>query len=60
MKEEELKEYLDEVYNIGFKNGCIEMKNKVLKTLNTDWKLFGTKVEVDLLVKILKKIDKIK
>ena len=30
MKEEELKKGLDEVYAVGFKNGQIEMRNKIL------------------------------
>jgi len=34
MTEEELKKITDEIYNIGFKNGGIEMKNKILKTIN--------------------------
>jgi hypothetical protein len=33
---EELKKYLDKVYAIGFKNGQIEMKNRVLIKINVD------------------------
>ncbi len=51
---------LDEVYEVGFKNGRIDMKSKILKSLNRDWKLFTTVPEVSLLVKILKKINKLK
>lgn len=59
MDKKELKAKLDEVYNLGIKNGGLLMKNKILKSLNRDWKLFLTKSELDLLIKILKKIDKI-
>lgn len=58
--EKEVKDVMDEVYNIGLKNGRIEMKNKILKSLNRDWKLFSTAPQVDLLIKILKKINRIK
>ncbi len=54
------KKKLDEVYNIGVKNGSILMKNEILKKLNRDWKLFTTASELKLMVKILKKINKIK
>lgn len=57
--ERELKEKLDEVYNIGVKNGRIEMKNKILKSINRDWKLFTTAPEMHLLVKVLKKINRL-
>jgi len=57
MKEEELKKYLDEVYAIGFKNGQIEMRNKILKSINRDWKLMSN---ADLTVKLLKKINCLK
>jgi len=57
--EQELKKKLDEVYDVGVKNGRIEMKNKILKSLNRDWKLFSTIAEVKLLVKVLKKINRL-
>ncbi len=60
MNEEELKEGMDKVYAIGFKNGRIDMKNKILKSLNRDWKLFSSFTQVDLLIDILKKIQKLK
>jgi hypothetical protein len=60
MNEKDLKEKLDEIYNIGVKNGGIEMKNKILKSLNRDWKLFSEAPKVSFLMKILKKINKIK
>lgn len=53
------KQKLDEVYNIGLRNGGIDMKNKVLKSLNRDWKLFTTASELKLLVKVLKKINRL-
>ena len=65
MKEKEIqykatKKQLDEVYNIGRRNGAIDMKNKILKSLNRDWKLWGYKKEnVDLCVKVLKKINRL-
>lgn len=49
------KEVADEIYTIGFKNGQIEMKSKILKTINQDWSLAG-----DITMKILKKINSIK
>lgn len=57
MNEQELKEGMDKVYAIGFKNGRIDMKNKILKSINRDWRLLPN---ADLVVKILKKINKIK
>ena len=59
MSEEEIKAGLDKVYKTGFRNGGIEKKNKILRSLNRDWKLFRTKTELDLLVKVLKKINKL-
>lgn len=59
MSEEELKAYLDKVYAIGFKNGQIEMKNKVLKKINRDWDLILIKKPMDLIMEILKKVNKI-
>lgn len=57
--DQEMKKYLDEVYEVGLKNGRIEMKNKILKSLNRDWKLFKNKAEFDLMVKILKKVNRL-
>lgn len=34
--EKYLQERMDEVYAIGFRNGQIEMQNRVLKLINTD------------------------
>lgn len=51
------KEDLDEVYSIGFRNGQIEMRNKVLKSINRDWSLIR---DVDLLIKVMKKINKLR
>ena len=56
-----IKGQLDEVYNIGVRNGEILMKNEILKQLNRDWNLWGWKKEnLDLCVKVLKKINRIK
>lgn len=57
MKEDEVKKYLDEVYGIGFKNGQIEMRNKILKFMNRDYDLLPN---VDLMVKLMKKIDRLR
>lgn len=58
MKEEDLIKLADEIYAVGFKNGQIEMKNKVLKRINRDWTLIGMKT-VDALIMILKGVNKI-
>ena len=57
MKEEELKKGLDKVYTIGFKNGQIEMRNKVLKSINRDYSLLPN---ANLMVKLMKKINRLK
>jgi len=53
----ELKEGLDEVYAIGFKNGQIEMRNKILKYINRDYSLI---TNAELMIKLMKKISKLK
>ena len=55
-----VKEVADKIYAVGFKNGQIEMKNKVLKNINRDWNLITIKPPMDLIVTILKKVNKIK
>ena len=55
----QVKEFADKVYAIGFKNGQIEMKNKVLKSINRDWNLVGIKKPMDLIMTILKKVNKL-
>ncbi len=57
MTEEELKKGLDDVYLMGFTNGQIEMRNKILKSINRDWKLVK---HFDLMVKLMRKINRIK
>ncbi len=58
MKEEViLKQQLDEVYSVGFRNGQIEMRNNVLKAINRDWTLVK---DFALMVKIMKKINKLR
>ncbi len=59
MTEEELKKYLDEVYAVGFKNGQIEMKNRVLMKLNRDVNFWTSVKSADFLVYLLKKINKL-
>lgn len=57
----EFKAFADEVYKTGLKHGGIEMKNKILKSINRDWKLVSSnKTPAGLIVEILKKINKIK
>lgn len=51
------KKHLDEVYSVGFRNGQIEMRNSVLKSINRDWSLLP---DATLMVKIMKKINKIR
>lgn len=51
------KEDLDEIYSIGFRNGQIEMRNKVLKSINRDWGLIR---DAALMVKVMKKINKLR
>lgn len=60
MTEKELIEKLDEVYNVGYETGRIKMKNTILKSLNRDWNLFHSKETLDLMIKVMKKIDKLK
>ncbi len=55
-----LKENLDEVYSVGFRNGQIEMKNKVLKAINRDWSLVTIKKPLDVAMKIMKKVNSLK
>lgn len=59
MEKEELKEAMDKVYAIGFKNGQIAMKNKVLRKINHDWSLF-TPQDLKIAMKIMKKINTIR
>lgn len=54
---EKLKEALDKVYAVGFKNGQIEMRNKILKSIYRDWSFI---MHSDLMIKIMKKINRIK
>ncbi len=55
-----MKERLDEVYSIGFKNGQIAMKNKVLKAINRDWSLVVQETPFDIAMKIMKKVNSLK
>jgi len=57
MKEDSIKKTLDTVYGIGFKNGQVEMRNKILKSVNRDYSLLPN---ADLMVKLMKKINKLK
>jgi hypothetical protein len=59
MDDSTFKEALDDVYSAGFRNGALEMKNKVLKSINRDWNLFGTPAELKLMVKVMKKINRL-
>lgn len=55
MNEKELEEALDKVYAVGFKNGQIAMKNKILKAINRDWTFAAP-----MTIKILKKIQSLR
>jgi len=57
MTEKEIKKGLDEVYAAGFKNGQIEMRNKILKSINRDVSLLPN---ASLMVKLMKKINRLK
>ena len=51
------KKHLDGIYSVGFKNGQIEMRNKVLKSINRDYSLLPN---ADLMIKLMKKINKLR
>lgn len=55
----ETKEIADKIYAVGFRNGQIAMRSKILKKINRDWSLVATKKPMDLIMKIMKIIDKI-
>ena len=57
--EKEIVEMAEKVYAIGFKNGQIEMKNKVLIKINRDWDLVTIKRPMDFIMEILEKVNKI-
>lgn len=59
-KKEQWKIYADEIYNVGFKNGRIEMKNKIIKKINQNWLFVTIKDPFTLIVAIMKFISKIK
>jgi len=58
--DKETKEIADKIYKVGFRNGGIAMKSKILKKINRDWKLSTAKTSAGLIVEILKVINKIK
>lgn len=60
MNDIQFKKKLDEIYETGFRNGRIDMKNKIMKSLSRDWKLFTFPPDVNLMMKILKKINRLK
>lgn len=57
MTEGELKKGMDEVYAVGFKHGQIEMRNKILKSINRD---YGLLPHASLMLKLMKKINRLK
>jgi hypothetical protein len=59
MEKDELKKYLDKVYAVGFKNGQIEMRNRVLMKLNRDVNFWTSVKNADFLMTLLKKINKL-
>jgi len=60
MDETELKKWADEIYAIGFKNGQIEMQNRVLKLINTDTSIMAIRNSVDVAMHFIKKIKKMR
>ena len=58
MDEEELKKYMDKVYAVGFKNGQIEMRNRVLMKINRTVK-FWLGGSASMMVDLLKTINKL-
>ena len=59
MTEKDIENWAESVYALGFKNGQIEMKNKILKNINRNWNLVTTKRPMSVATEILKKIYKI-
>lgn len=55
-----LKSTLNQVYSIGFRNGQIDIKYRILKAINRDWSLIAIRRPVDLVMKILKKVNALK
>lgn len=53
--DEEIKNIYDKIYQVGFKNGQIEMRNKILKSINRNWSLIPN---ADLMVKLMKNINR--
>ena len=51
----EIEQSIQEIYEIGFRNGAIEMKNKVQMKLNRDVTMFINKPSIN---SILDKISK--
>ncbi len=58
--DKETKEIADKIYAVGFRNGQLEMRNKVLKRINRDRDLITIKSPMDLIMRILKTVNKIK
>lgn len=58
--DEATKKIADQIYNTGFRNGQIDMKNKILRRVNHDWNLLKEHSSIGLMIKVLKIIDKIK
>lgn len=59
MTEEELKKGMGAVYKQGIKNGAILIKNKILKTINRDKKIFFSFKDGKDFINLLKTIEKI-
>ena len=55
----EVEKIADRIYNVGFRNGQIDMQSKVLKKINRDWSLLALKPTA-LIMQILKSVNKIK
>ena len=59
-EEKYLQQRMDEVYAIGFKNGQIEMQNRVLKLINTDLDIMAIRNSVDVAMHFIKRIKKMR
>ena len=56
----EQEKWADKIYTIGFRNGQVAMRNRVLQKINHDWTLVTIKPPMDLIMKILKNVSKIR
>ncbi len=58
--DKETKKIADEIYAVGFRNGQIDMKNRVLKKINRDWSLVTMTKPFEAPMRIMRMINRIK